>query len=354
MSTFEAALRGGAVVLLALLAATALLGRRRSPAAGYGALFAVSAAAYAIVSIPDLVHLHAAWLAPLRLLSIGTPAVFWLWTTACFDDEFQPSWGKFLPWLVLVSLGAVCILAGWVVVWPAVKALALLLAGLAVWQVLAGRAGDLVEARRRFRVILAVGAGLLIAAITITEAMPYHGAGGIPGTTLDVAALVIMAFAFALMRLFDEPNDVLVAPSPLPALAADRPAEPTPPDAQERVLLAALRRLMEEDKAYREEGLGIAALAARLGTQEYRLRRLINQRLAHRNFSSFVNGYRLAEAKAALADPTQAEVPILTIALDAGFQSIGPFNRAFKAETGMTPSEFRRARLVVSYAAAAK
>ena len=56
----------------------------------------------------------------------------------------------------------------------------------------------------------------------------------------------------------------------------------------------------------------------------------------------------------ALADPGQAEVPILTIALDAGFQSIGPFNRAFKAETGMTPSEFRRVRLAASpYSAAA-
>jgi AraC-like DNA-binding protein len=45
-------------------------------------------------------------------------------------------------------------------------------------------------------------------------------------------------------------------------------------------------------------------------------------------------------------------VPILTIALDAGFQSIGPFNRAFKAETGMTPSEFRRTRLAAYCAAA--
>jgi AraC-like DNA-binding protein len=38
-------------------------------------------------------------------------------------------------------------------------------------------------------------------------------------------------------------------------------------------------------------------------------------------------------------------VPILTIALDAGFQSIDRFNRAFKAHTGQTPSEFRRDRL---------
>jgi AraC-like DNA-binding protein len=45
---------------------------------------------------------------------------------------------------------------------------------------------------------------------------------------------------------------------------------------------------------------------------------------------------RIADAKMALADPAHVEVPILTIALDAGFNSPGPFNRACKAETGMT------------------
>ncbi len=38
-------------------------------------------------------------------------------------------------------------------------------------------------------------------------------------------------------------------------------------------------------------------------------------------------------------------MPILTIALDAGFGSIGPFNRAFKAHTGLTPTEYRRGHL---------
>jgi len=28
--------------------------------------------------------------------------------------------------------------------------------------------------------------------------------------------------------------------------------------------------------------------------------------------------------------------------MDAGFQSLGPFNRAFKATTGVTPTEYRR------------
>jgi AraC-like DNA-binding protein len=88
-----------------------------------------------------------------------------------------------------------------------------------------------------------------------------------------------------------------------------------------------------------------ASLAQKLDIPQYRLRHLINHQLGHRNFSAFVNGYRLAEAEAALSDPAQADVPILTIALDAGFGSIGPFNRAFKAQTGVTPTEYRRTRL---------
>jgi len=157
-----------------------------------------------------------------------------------------------------------------------------------------------------------------------------------------------MAFGFALTRLFEDRDDPLVVRPTESGSVAIRLPEPTQVDPQEQALLDALRRVMEEDKVYRQDGFNIAVLAARLGTAEYRLRRLINRRLGHRNFSTFVNGYRLAEAKAALADPGQAEVPILTIALDTGFQSIGPFNRTFKAETGMTPSEFRRVRLAAS------
>ncbi len=40
-----------------------------------------------------------------------------------------------------------------------------------------------------------------------------------------------------------------------------------------------------------------------------------------------------------------AHLPILTIALDLGYGSIGPFNRAFKAAVGVPPSAYRAARL---------
>jgi len=102
---------------------------------------------------------------------------------------------------------------------------------------------------------------------------------------------------------------------------------------------------MTVDRAHRQDGLTIGSLANQVGLPEYRLRRLINQALGYRNFNSFVNRYRIAEVRTALADPSQADVPVLTIALDAGFSSLGPFNRAFKAETGVTPSEYRRLTL---------
>ena len=93
---------------------------------------------------------------------------------------------------------------------------------------------------------------------------------------------------------------------------------------------------------YREAGLTVAMLAKRLGMPEYRLRRLINTRLGHRNFNQMLHAYRIAEASAALADPAQRRLPILTIALSVGYQSINPFNRAFRDLKGTTPSAFRQ------------
>ena len=111
------------------------------------------------------------------------------------------------------------------------------------------------------------------------------------------------------------------------------------------MLAARLATLMADERLYRTETLAIAALAARLGVPEYRLRRLINRHLGHRNFAAYLNGLRLEEVRAALADPAQREVPILTIALDSGFGSLAPFNRAFREAEAMTPTEYRQSAL---------
>jgi AraC-like DNA-binding protein len=110
------------------------------------------------------------------------------------------------------------------------------------------------------------------------------------------------------------------------------------------LLLRRLEQLMTKERIFRQEGMTIGALASRLAVSEERLRRAINEGLGYRNFNAFINHYRLEDAKAALSDPSQRDVPVLTIAMDAGFQTLGLFNRAFKADTGMTPTEYRKGR----------
>ncbi len=100
-----------------------------------------------------------------------------------------------------------------------------------------------------------------------------------------------------------------------------------------------------EEGHYRTPALTIAALAEQLSTPEHRLRALINKQLGHRNFSSFLNGYRINEAKEKLANRDLVDLPILTIAMDLGYNSLAPFNRAFRAETGQTPSDFRKSAI---------
>ncbi len=120
------------------------------------------------------------------------------------------------------------------------------------------------------------------------------------------------------------------------ALALDRAAKAD---------LDRLECLMARDQVWKEEGLTIASLALRASVPETQLRRLINDCLGYRNFPSYVNAHRIAAAKGRLSDPNGARVSISTIAYDIGFASLGPFNRAFKEETGLSPSEWRRKEL---------
>jgi AraC-like DNA-binding protein len=336
-----AALRGGAIALLLLYAAMMWRDRRHVAAGRYAALLALCGVAYMIEQAPEFAHECPAWIIPIRLFSISGPALFYLWAAAQFDDDFVPNWRWWLPWFGMVALGGWGIATDRAIAWRSVRIAALVLVVLGIWQALAGRGDDLVEGRRRFRLGVALGAGLFI--VGCSQFGDLVG-GAAP------AALAALAFASFWLGL----RAVGQRHQPVPVEESMQVRSPPTPDPEAKALLARLEQLMEQDRIYREEAFGVVALAARLGIPEYRLRRLINQRLGHRNFTSFVNGYRLAEAAAALADPGQAPVPVLTIALDAGFQSIGPFNRAFKARFGTTPSEYRRDHLAGSQARAAE
>jgi AraC-like DNA-binding protein len=336
-------LRGIAIGLLLLIAAVLLRDYRASVAARLTVAFSLGTTAYVICSGPAS-HPALGWcLPPLLAITAGNNVVFWLFASALFDDSFRLRWWHGALWLLMFVLGGVECVAGSRILSIALTSSSLLFAVLAVVPTLTTWRDDLLEGRRRLRLFI------VIASATYSALTAFANLTGdispTSGPNLIVAfALVAIVAPIAWLTLGLRTSQGLFATLSQPAVAPALPATPPAPAAEavNPAQVAALERAMTVDKAYRQDGLTIAQLAERLGMPEYRLRRLINQALGYRNFNSFLNFYRIAEAKAALADPAQAEVPVLTIALDAGFSSLGPFNRAFKAETGMTPSEFRR------------
>ena len=342
-----------AMALLLLLAIVGWRDARHAAVARYSVLIDLCAVAYLIESAPPITALNPVWIVPIRVLSNAGPAVFQLWVAANFDDSFVPKWWRWLPFGGMIALASWAIATDWMGAWNTVRIATLLLVGVGILQTLAGRKADLIEGRRRFRLILAVGAGAFIVGLNV---LIVTASGQRIRDIVGAGGVFALALAAALLRLRVEMPPGLELKQ-VPAVAATGRPRDTPStaiDGEERALLDRLQLLMKNDRIYREERLGVAMLASRLKIPEYRLRRLINQRLSHRNFTSFVNSYRLAETILALADPSQKHVPILTIALDAGFGSIGPFNRAFKAHTGRTPTEFRRDRCEFGQAHTAK
>jgi AraC-like DNA-binding protein len=339
------ALRGATCAFVLLIAAALLREHGKRIAARLGALFAVGTAAYAITSAAGFSLQLGAWAMALLALSAGNNVVFWSLSAALFDDAFRLRWWHVALWLLLVAAGfAACVLS--------IRLLGLALtmssfafAVLAMAQAVTSWRADLVERRRRLRLFVVAGSALYIGIEAIAQLLGVPRSAPQEASITGAVGLLVIAatIAWSLLRV-GQAQSLFAPAAEVPQPTAEEP----PPATSETVdqgLLASLERLMTVERAYRQEGLTIAGLAQRLGLPEYRLRRLINQALGHRNFNSFVNRYRIADAKAALGDAQQAEVPVLTIALDAGFSSLGPFNRAFKAETGMTPSEFRRANL---------
>jgi AraC-like DNA-binding protein len=104
-------------------------------------------------------------------------------------------------------------------------------------------------------------------------------------------------------------------------------------------LLTLLNKLMEEDKFYRIENQSVSNLAGKLKMQEYKLRRLINQQMGYRNFNDFINHYRIEEARILLKT---TDMQILNISMEVGYGSIASFNRIFKNLTNITPSQYRK------------
>ncbi|WP_428522269.1 helix-turn-helix domain-containing protein [Roseibium sp.] len=347
----EFALRGGTSAICLLLGVLWLL-RDNSLTARLGAIFVLITACYSLASSPSSHALFGPGQLALGVIASFGPVAFWLFARALFDDNFRLKLKDAIPAFLiaaclvikiplkdgLIHNTATLVHAGTIyftlfhVVYLAIRD----------WQ------GDLVSKRRAFRVAITTLVPVISLVTTTVEISQIWLP--LPRVLVDLQVLILgsMAFGFALwgltanISLFATSSRRSDHVSTLPSSSEDALQSPA-----DRIELEQLNRHME-DGGFREENLTVGRLGERLGIPEHRLRRIINKGLGYRNFSAFLNSYRLTQAAQILNSPNHARDQILQIALDLGYGSVGPFNRAFKAKFGVTPTDYRAAGLAVS------
>jgi AraC-like DNA-binding protein len=273
--------------------------------------------------------------------AISIPVLFWLLARAIFDDHFTFRW-SLLIWFVVLIIPHLNFFVGDLIPWLGFRQLSGIVAHLtSLGFVLAGlytalrtRQGDLVDSRIRFRNIFLSGTAALIGVTLIVELIPIHRDTIIVLQLLQRFAIFCITLYF-LISNFGIRSGFFFKEIP----------KPKTPALEDPQLNTKLQALMEQQRVYKKEGLTIGVLAELLNEQEYKLRRLINGQLGFRNFNDFLNQYRVNEACEILSDPAQVKKTILEIAYDLGYQSIGPFNKAFKDLKGTTPTAYRKSQV---------
>jgi AraC-like DNA-binding protein len=112
----------------------------------------------------------------------------------------------------------------------------------------------------------------------------------------------------------------------------------------EKVTDEAIRKVqagMEEHKFYLKHNLNIEEFSKRIDLPIKEVSAVINKHYGT-NFFEFMNKYRVEEAKRLLLDESCADMTVLDILLQAGFNSKSAFHRFFNRLVGVSPTEFRK------------
>lgn len=346
MLLLDAALRISAATMLLITAIIALRDARHLLQGKLAAALCVSLAAMLINTMPAEMDLPIAIKRIVQILHLPNVMFLWLFGLSLFEDDFKL---KPVHWGVLIASPAILLIMqfthdlGWSRALNAtIIASRILQFGVLIhllWTAISGRKDDLVENRRRTRLWFILGVSVS-ALLVITAETSHYAISGLnydPDwlSTLRTAMIWPMIFFGTIWFLNMRPEHLLFEP------AAKQDLRKPSIDPKDATTYKRLKEVMEAGQAFTEQGLTIGALAEKIAVPEHQLRALINQGLGFRNFAAFLNSYRISYAKKKLSDPEQARLPILTIAMDAGYNSLAPFNRAFKALEGITPSEFR-------------
>ncbi len=100
-----------------------------------------------------------------------------------------------------------------------------------------------------------------------------------------------------------------------------------------------LTKLMEEDNLFCYENITIKKIADELNLTAHQLSEYLNNNMKM-NFRTFINTYRIEDAKRLLLE--EPDQTVLAIAFAVGFNSQSTFYSAFSKYVGITPQKFRQ------------
>ncbi len=102
-----------------------------------------------------------------------------------------------------------------------------------------------------------------------------------------------------------------------------------------------LSTIMAKEKPYLDNEITLSQLADLVGCTSNNLSQVINGELG-KTYFDFINTHRIDKAKQYLLSSETQKMSILTIAMEAGFNSKSAFYTAFKKEAGMTPVQYKK------------
>jgi AraC-like DNA-binding protein len=120
--------------------------------------------------------------------------------------------------------------------------------------------------------------------------------------------------------------------------------EPSKEKHEEKVTDSAIAKVhygMENEKLFLKQNLNIEEFSKRIDLPVKEVSAVINKHYGT-NFFEFMNSYRVEEAKRLLSDPQHAEMTVLDVLLQSGFNSKSAFHRFFNRLVGVSPTEFRK------------
>ena len=115
-------------------------------------------------------------------------------------------------------------------------------------------------------------------------------------------------------------------------------------DAQKEKLIRDIITYMDNEKPYLNADLTLAIVADSLNVYPRYISQIINEKL-NKNFTNFINEYRVKEARILLISEEYKNYSVEGIGKTVGFNSKSSFYTFFKKQTGITPSFFRNSAL---------